>query len=161
VTGPVLPVLPVTAGQARLQRGGRVTLVTRREFPSTVVPAAGPGRWLAFPGTEDLAGLLAASGANAIQVGFTVTPGAGSPGGGVLVHLDPAGPAPVLAGAVAFLARCGGKAVAFRLPLAAPVRSPGRVGAGPVTVAFLGVGPAAPEVSATLLLVLSTVERLP
>jgi hypothetical protein len=156
------PVLPVTAEQARLQAGARLALATRRQFPSTVVPATGPGWWVTFAGTEDLTAQLAANGANQVQLGFSIARPAGPPGAGVLVYLNPAGPAPTFAGSVAFFAHEGHAPTPYRLPITAALKRAG--GAGAVTVSFVPVdfpgldGPAL-DVTATLFLVQSTVER--
>jgi hypothetical protein len=109
-----------------------------------------------FPDSADLSGQLSAVGANAVPLVFVIGSRQAPPQGAILVHRDG-----VRLGAVAFFAHnghIGQSAVPFRLPVYG-------YGAAPLTVDFTPVAypgrPLTPqllEVTATLDLVLSTVD---
>jgi hypothetical protein len=128
-----------------------MTLTTLRQLSGR-----GSGLTVTFPDSADLDTLRAAVGANAVHLVFVIGSRQGPPQGAVLVHLGA-----VRLGAVAFFAHnghIGQGAIPFRLP----VRG---YGSQPLTVQFTPVGfPGRPmppqplEVTATLDLVVSTVD---
>jgi hypothetical protein len=131
-------------------------LSTVAQVPGRVLSATASRLVVTFPGSADLDRQRVAVGANAVHLVFVIGSRLGPPEGAVLVHHDA-----TLVGSVAFFAHnghIGQGAIAFRLPL----RS---YGEAEITVDFRPVGypgrPLAPqtlEVSATLDLVLSTVD---